>query len=123
MVGEGDAVPRLVLRGDGTLRRILVAWRRLLVQEPRGVHAAVGGFVAEGRRFAETEEGQEWLEALSRSQRVRRGRVLWDLYASRPDEREPDITPSEWLSALLEALVSPELEREAPDDPAAVGPA
>jgi hypothetical protein len=86
------------------------------------MRAAVEGFVAEGRRFAETEEGRGWLEALSRSERVRRGRVLWEMYASRPDDREPDMTPSEWLSALLEALESPELE-EVLDDPAAVGPA
>jgi hypothetical protein len=120
-MAEGEALPRLVLRGDGSLRRILVAWRRLLVQEPRGVRVGVEGFVAEGKRFAETEDGRAWLEALSRSERVRRGRALWEMYASRGDGRESDLAPSEWLFALLEALESPELE-EVPDDPV-VGPA
>jgi len=107
-----EVLPRLVLEGEGTLRRILIGWRRLIIEEERGLRVVVRSFIAEGRRFAETEEGRQWLEALSRSEVIGRGRVLWDLYSSGRDQGEPDMTPSQWLWALLDALKSPEFGRE-----------
>lgn len=106
-MGERPPAPRLVLEGEGTLYRVFVAWRRLLVQEPRRVHAVVRSLVVEGRRFAQTEEGRAWLEVLARSDWVRSARNLWDAHPpapDAPDAPETNMTPSDWLNALVDAL-------------------
>ena len=103
-MGKRQSAPRLVLEDEGTLHRVFVAWRRLLVQEPRGVDSVVRSLVEEGRRFARTEEGRAWMEMLARSDWVRSARNLWDAHPSPSDAPETTMTPSDWLSALVDAL-------------------
>jgi hypothetical protein len=103
-VGERPPAPRLVLEGEGTRHRVFVAWRRLLVLEPRGVDAVVRSLVMEGRRFAQTEEGRAWLEVLARLDWVRSARNLWDAHPPALDAPDTDMTPSDWLHALVDAL-------------------
>lgn len=109
---NADTAPRLVLREDNdTLIRWLRHGQRLLTQHPQAARALVQALVAEGRRFAQTPEGQQWKETLTRSAWVQRGRLIWEAYhLDALLESEPAIMPTAWLDMIGSAAASPELE-------------
>lgn len=43
------------------------------------LHRIVEALILEGRRFAETEDGAQWMDVLQESQIVTNGRLLWNL--------------------------------------------
>lgn len=106
-----DNLPRLTLREDNALARLLRDGQRLLMRNPQAAHAVVRAFVAEGRRFAETPDGREWKAALARSEVIRRGELIWEFYGlDALIEAEPTLLPSAWLDAIAAATANPDLE-------------
>ncbi len=105
-------LPRLRI-GDPEVR-LLERLRQLqfsLLRHPVAAQAAFSAIVAEGRRFAETEEGREWLLRLQDSDLARRGRVVWEVVTLKMlEERSPDPLPSAYLDALVKTCASEELE-------------
>lgn len=107
-----NASLRLTIAEDNAaLARLLAAGQRLLAEHPQAARTLVQAFVAEGRRFAETAEGQAWKEALIRTDLIRRGRLIWEAYAlDSLFESEPAFMPSAWLDVVSAASDNPDLE-------------
>ncbi len=107
-----DESARLVLHeDDDTLTQWLIRGRQLLMDHPRAARAVVRALVAEGRRFAQTPEGQLWKGILVRSEWVRRGRLIWEAYhLDALLEDEPVLLPTAWLDMVASAAANPELE-------------
>lgn len=108
-----DDLPRLILReNNDTLTQLLLNGKRLLVQHPQVARAIVQGFVAEGRRFAETSDGQAWKAVLSQSELVRRGRLIWEAYGldAMLETESGFVVPSAWLDLIVEAVANSDLE-------------
>jgi hypothetical protein len=106
-----DNLPRLTLCEDNILTRLLRDSQHLLMQNPQATQAIVQAFVAEGRRFVETPDGQAWKAILARSELVRRGRLIWESYGlDEMIEAEPALLPSAWLDMIEMATSNPDLE-------------
>ena len=58
--------------------RLLRALQAALLTHPFATRAAIRVLVAEGRAFAETEEGRLWRTRLDRSNAMRTARTLWE---------------------------------------------
>ncbi len=109
---NSDGIPRIVLKDKAEpLTNLLLEGQRLLVRYPQASRAIVQAFMAEGRRFAGTEEGQEWQAALAKSNLIRRGRHIWDAYSlDALLENESSRLPSAWLDIITAAVSNPDLE-------------
>ena len=109
---NSDGIPRIVLKDKAEpLTNLLLEGQRLLVRYPQASRTIVQAFMAEGRRFAETEEGQEWQAALAKSNLIRRGRHIWDAYSlDALLENESNRLPSAWLDIITAAVSNPDLE-------------
>lgn len=109
---NANGIPRLILKDKNeTLTNLLLEGQRLLVRYPQASRAIVQAFMAEGRRFSETEEGQEWQAALAKSNLIRRGRHIWDAYSlDALLENESNRLPSAWLDIITAAVSNPDLE-------------
>jgi len=107
-----DELPTLALQpNDDELSRLLHEAQYLLLKHPVAAQAAFGAFVAEGRRFATTEEGQRWESRLRGSDLIRRGRVVWEVVTLKMlEENPPDVLPTAYLDAMVRATSSAELE-------------
>ena len=105
-----DHLPRLVLRDDDVLARRLREGQRLLESSPELARAIAQACVAQGRRFAQTPEGARWKETLSRSELMRRGRLIWQAYGlDALLDGEPELASSDWLDSLVARFVSADL--------------
>lgn len=104
--------PRLVLREQDTLERLLRHAHRMLRRNPAAVRTAVRALVAEGRRFAATPEGRQWQAALASSELVRRGRFVWSVcgFDRLVDGAEQALTPTDWLAFVADVLLDTDLE-------------
>ncbi|MEZ4468365.1 MAG: hypothetical protein R3F43_29010 [bacterium] len=94
--------PDAAVAEDATLRRLHEA-RSLLVKYPVAAQAAFAALVAEGRRFAETPEGQRWQATLADSDLVRRGRALFQGITLDVLGEHAGPLPSGFLEAFIEA--------------------
>lgn len=56
---------------------LLNAAQLALLEHPTAAQAAFAALVREGRQYAETDEGKEWLEVLGRSGLMQRARWVW----------------------------------------------
>lgn len=96
-------VPRLDLRDPQpqeveSVRRL----QRVLMTHPVAAQAAFSALVAEGRRFAETEEGRVWRERLVQSALLRKVRLVLDLTTlGLLQESRESTLPSSYLDALF----------------------
>jgi hypothetical protein len=100
----------LVLRDDDVLARRLREGQRLLESSPELARAIAQACVAQGRRFAQTPEGARWKETLSRSELMRRGRLIWQAYGlDALLDGEPELASSDWLDSLVARFVSADL--------------
>jgi hypothetical protein len=104
--------PRLVFGDDpDDLGEILGQLQSIVVRYPIAAQAAFRALVAEGRAFAETEEGRELARSLADSRLVRRGRIAWDVVTARAFDDDPDvIVPSVFLDALARSAAVDALE-------------
>ncbi len=105
-------LPRVVVRepGDSDARRLREIQLAIL-KHPVAAQAAFAALVAEGRRFAQTEEGATLMRRLTRSALLDRVRLafetstLWVL-----DADASETLPSAYLDALFQVASGPELE-------------
>ena len=111
MTEASEHLPRLVLRDDDSLAHRLRNGQRLLTSSPELVCIVVQACVAEGRRFAQTPEGARWKDTLSRSELIRRGRLVWKAYGlDALLEGAPKLVPSDWLDSFVAQIGSADLE-------------
>ena len=105
------AAPRLVLQtAADPLTDLLRTASASVLKHPFAAQAIFAGLVAEGRRFAETEEGRRWQAALADSEFVRRARALWEGSVLNLLEDSPDaLLPSAIFDALVQAASRPDL--------------
>lgn len=91
-----------------TLRRLQEA----ILLHPVAAQALFFALVQEGRAFARTEEGQQWLARLDGSELMTRSRVLWDALTVRALEDDPDtVLPTAVLEALVKAAMDVGIEK------------
>jgi hypothetical protein len=92
------------------LARALEEVELLVLRYPAAAQRVVAAFIAEGRRFAATAEGQAWRARLVESELVRRGRVFWESSALNLLQEIPETAiPSMLLDALVGAVASGDL--------------
>jgi plasmid stabilization system protein ParE len=109
----GRGLPRLVVREQDTLERLVDQAHRLLRRDPAAARAVVRALVAEGRRFADTAEGRRWQARLASSDLVHRGRMAWHAWGFDElldGQEEPGLLPSDWLALVADALARTDLE-------------
>ena len=109
---RSDELPRLVLTDESvTLSRLLLEGLHLLVRYPQTARALIQAFVAEGRQYSSTPEGEVWRARLARSQLVRRGRLIWDAYSlDALLETDTGRLPSAWMDIILAGVANSDLE-------------
>ncbi len=117
-------VPHAVVRRrDDEVLAWLREARLQMLRHPVAAQALFSALVAEGRRFASTEDGRAWKARLQDSQVLRDARVVWDMTtAEMLQEDPPSILPTTFLDAMMQAASNPQLtaliERfQAMDDP------
>ena len=100
---DDTALPRIELRNPAPLEVDLVhQLQRALLMHPVASQAAFTALVAEGRRFAETEEGRQWRDRLIGSALLRDVRLVFDLSTLGLLEEGAGATlPSNYLDALF----------------------
>ena len=76
----------------------------LLLAHPAATQAMFSALVTEGRRYASTSEGAQWLDRLTGSQLVKRARVLWDASTMKMlEEDDSRILPSTYVESFARA--------------------
>lgn len=97
---------------DEEIIALLDGAQMAMIKHPTAAQAAFSALVREGRRFAETAEGEKWLQLLGSSGLVRRARWVWETTSlNMLEEDAGTIVPSTYLEALLRATDVPDLEQ------------
>jgi hypothetical protein len=97
---------------DAYILSLLDKAQLALLKHPTAAQAAFSALVGEGRRFARTAEGAEWLDALSTSSFIRRARWVWETTSlNMLEEDETTVVPSTYLEALLRAAEGPDMDQ------------
>jgi hypothetical protein len=82
-----------------------------LLKHPTAAQAAFCALVKEGREFAATPEGIDWLYVLGNSELVARARWVWETTSlNMLEEDSTAIVPSTYLEAVLRASGQPDME-------------
>jgi hypothetical protein len=97
---------------DGAEEAALVRALQLAIfQHPIAAQAVFAALVAEGRRFATTEEGKLWEHRLASSTLLTRGRKLWDvLTLNALDDNPSSVLPSRVVDAFVKLVHDRTLE-------------
>ena len=96
---------------DEELGRALEGVRNALLRHPIAAQAAFFALAAEGRRFAQTEEGAQVRERLAHSELFARLRIVWEsLSMTAFDERTEAALPSFFLDGVVRAAADAGLE-------------
>lgn len=94
------------------LSRLLIELRWLIIKHPIAARAAFRSLVAEGRRFAATDEGAPWRHRLEGSPLIRRGRTVWELATlNMLDEDAARPLPTQLIDAFCHAAARSDLEQ------------
>lgn len=97
---------------DDPLGAALQRLQRAILLHPVAAQALFVTFVAEGRAFARTDEGRQWLSRLDGSALMTRSRVLWDALTVRALEDDPDtVLPTAVLEVFVKAASEAGMER------------
>jgi hypothetical protein len=99
-----DAAPTITIAEPAVeVARLLRSLQALLLRHPFAASEAVRALVAEGRAFAETEEGRLWKERLEHSSVLRDARTLWEgvVFPLSVDER-----PLSRLRSFIDDMLS-----------------
>jgi hypothetical protein len=93
------------------LSRLLTELRWLTLRHPIAARHAVRALIAEGRRFAATDEGRAWKQRLAGSELVHRGQLIWDVgtWGSLDGDHE-HLLPTEVIDVLSRASARRDLE-------------
>lgn len=110
----GDA-PELIVAGiaeqpDDELGRMIEEVHGLLLKHPFAARGAFRALVAEGRRFAETEEGARWKRRLEGSELIQRGRSVWEIATGGMLDEAPTLLPTQLIDLLAHAVTLDDLE-------------
>lgn len=86
------------------LVEILRRARRAVIDQPALAHALTSFLVGEGRRYAETEEGERWLEALRDAPELERLRRIWEATTLNllDDQHDHGGVPEAWVDLLAD---------------------
>ena len=100
---DEHVLPRIALGDPAAIEVHLVhRLQRLLLMHPVACQAAFTALVAEGRRFADTDEGRGWRDRLTRSDLLRQVRLVFDLSTlGLLEEATSPTLPSSYLDALF----------------------
>ncbi len=111
MTGDLDALLEL-LAEDPTdeLSAVLAALRWSVLKHPIAARAAYRALVAEGRRFATTEDGARWRRRLRGSELIRRGQAVWETGTMNLLEDEGTMLPTQLIDAFCYATTRRDLE-------------
>ncbi len=87
---------------EAAVLEALRAAQHLMMRYPVASRRAIASFCAEGRRFAQTEEGAALKEKLGRASAMRKARTVWETTTlNLMEEREEALLPSMMLEALF----------------------
>jgi hypothetical protein len=91
------------------LRRV----RRAVIDQPALAHALTSFLVGEGWRYAETEEGQRWLDALRDAPEVERLRRIWEAMTLNllDDQHDQGDVPTAWVDLLADLTATGRVDR------------
>lgn len=93
------------------IERALGRLHRAIFKYPMAVQAGFSALVAEGRRFAQTPEGAEWKERLSRAEETGRARMLWEVLSlSAFTEHNDNPLPTVMVDTLVHTIRTKKLE-------------
>ena len=108
----GAATPSIEeSNGDPELNGLLQL-HSLLVAYPAASQAAFAALVAEGRRFAATERGRQWQEALAASPLMARlRRIFEEVSLNMFEDDTTTVLPSTYVELLAQALDATEFSR------------
>jgi hypothetical protein len=95
---------------EDDLARILVKAQLTLIKHPVAARAAFRAIAAEGRKFAQTEEGQAWKKRLAGSDLIRRGRSVFELATIGMVSEDAQVLPSQFVDMLSYAAGLADLE-------------
>ncbi len=107
-----EDIPTLVIEDSpDQVTGLLLEVRRAMWRHPGAAQTLFRALVAEGRRFAATEEGAAVAERLAASETIDSVRVVWDLVTSRALEDDPRaILPSVVVEAFVKSATDRTLE-------------
>jgi hypothetical protein len=109
--GQRSPAPKAGNWSDKEIVAILDSAQIALLKHPVAAQAAFAALVAEGRLFAETDSGRQWLEVLKSSELMRKLRWIWETTSLNMLEEDVNtIVPSTYLEALLRAAGTPDME-------------
>lgn len=81
-----------------------------VLRHPVAAQAIFSALVAEGRSYAETEEGRRVAQTVAVSDLAHRGRVVWDVMTMSALTDGPEVLPSVVLDAFMESIDNDRLE-------------
>jgi hypothetical protein len=86
------------------LVELLGRLREVALSQPAVGHAITSFLVAEGRRFATTDDGARWLEVLRDSPEVERLRQIWEATTLNvfDDESDAPGVPNAWVDLIAD---------------------
>jgi len=106
-----DPLERLFAEPEDELSRLLVELGWLTLRHPAAARSAVRALIAEGRRFAATEEGQKWRDRIAGSELVRRVQLIWDIGTwGALDSEDEHLLPSQIVDAFCRESARRDLE-------------
>jgi hypothetical protein len=102
-MSEANELPRVVLRErEDEDVRVLRSLQALMLAHPVAAQALFSALVAEGRAFADSAVGREWMERLSRSSLLHRVRLVFEIGTLWMLDDEPSgPLPSAYLDAVF----------------------
>jgi len=114
METSDDDLPALIAllssEPEDELARIIWRAQVVLLKHPVAARAAFRVVAAEGRRFAETEEGAQWKERLAGSDLIRRGRSVWEVATLGMVDETTRVLPMQFVDMLCYAAGLADLE-------------
>jgi hypothetical protein len=110
---DRGTVPTLVIEDERSRTdALLLELRRALWRHPAAAQSLFTALVAEGRRFAATDDGRRWAERLERAEALDAVRVVWDLVTSRALDDDPRaVIPTVVAEAFVKAATDRSLEQ------------
>jgi hypothetical protein len=95
------------------LIEILRGAQSAVIHQPALAHALTSFLVGEGRRYAETEEGQHWLDALRDAPEVERLRRIWEATTLNllDDQDDQGGVPTAWVDLLADLTATGRVDR------------
>ncbi len=111
-IDDQTDLPRIAIRDDSDeALRLIRSLQTAVLKHPSAAQAIFSALVAEGKRYAETENGRVWQARLidsalfQRAQNVFQSATLWML-----EDAAPQDLPSGYLDAVFMAAENPQLE-------------